>query len=130
MKVKIIFFKIIYKKIKDEYDEEEKKKIYENCKPVIEFRHYDIDIEKFSFKKTISNILNCKKTDLSKFQSISDYILKQSGFTSCSDNDDPNLGVVDIIKDEDMKNEEDEKKLMKKKQKNQKKKRIIELKLN
>jgi len=73
--------------------------------PIIEFRHYDIDIEKYSIKKTISNILNNKKTDLSKFENIADYILKQSGFTSCSDNEDPNLGVVDIIQDEENKTE-------------------------
>lgn len=36
--------------------------------------------------------------------------MKQSGFTSGSDNDDPNLGIVEVIKDEEMKlNEEDEK---------------------
>ena len=58
---------------------------------------------------------------MSKFQSISDYILKQSGFTSCSDNDDPNLGVVDIIKDEDMKNDEEEKKTDEKKTEESKK---------
>jgi ribosome biogenesis protein SSF1/2 len=52
--------------------------------------------------------LNNKKTDLSKFNSISDYILKQSGFTSGSDNDDPNLGVVEVIKDEEMKIDEEE----------------------
>lgn len=44
---------------------------------------------------------------MSKFKSISDYILKQSGFTSGSDNDDPNLGVVEVIKDEDMKMDEE-----------------------
>ena len=65
--------------------------------PVIEFRHYDIDIEKHSIKKTISNIINNKKTDLSKFKNISDYILKQSGFTSCSENEEGN--AVDIIED-------------------------------
>lgn len=45
---------------------------------------------------------------MSKFKSISDYILKQTGFTSGSDNDDPNLGVVDIIKDEEMKSDKSE----------------------
>lgn len=67
--------------------------------PVIEFRHYDIDIEKHAAKKTIANILNRKKTDLSKYENIADYILQQSGYTSCSDNEDPNLGTVDVIPD-------------------------------
>lgn len=73
--------------------------------PIIEFRHYDIDIEKYSSKKTISNILNLKKTDLSKFDNIADYILKQSGFTSGSDMDDPNLGLCDVIGDQEMNSE-------------------------
>jgi len=71
--------------------------------PFIEFRHFDIDIEKHSIKKTISNIINNKKMDLSSFHNISEYILKQSGYTSCSDNEDPNLGVCSVIKDEEMK---------------------------
>lgn len=75
------------------------------CIPYVEFRHFDIDIEKHSIKKTISNIINNKKTDLSKFHNISEYILRQSGYTSCSDNEDPNLGVCSIIKDEEMKEE-------------------------
>jgi len=62
-------------------------------------------LKNIQLKKTISNILNNKKTDLSKFENIADYILKQSGFTSCSDNDDPNLGVVDIIQDDENKTE-------------------------
>ncbi len=79
------------------FDQEDGKLI-----PVIEFRHYDIDIEKHSMKKTISNIINNKKTNLSKFTSISDYVLRQSGYTSGSDNEDPNLGIVDAIDDEQM----------------------------
>lgn len=75
-------------------------RIEEDSTPVIEFRHFDIDVEKHSVKKTISNIVNNKLTDLSKFKSISDYILKQSGYTSCSDNEDPNLGVCEAIQDE------------------------------
>lgn len=71
--------------------------------PIIEFRHYDIDIEKYSIKKTISNIINSKKKDLSQFQSISDYILRQSGYTSGSDNEDPNLGICDVIQDSELK---------------------------
>lgn len=71
--------------------------------PVVEFRHYDIDIEKYSMKKTISNIINNKKLNLSKFENISDYILKQTGYTSCSDNEDPTMGLVDVIKDEELK---------------------------
>jgi ribosome biogenesis protein SSF1/2 len=73
--------------------------------PLVEFRHFDIDIEKYSIKKTISNIINFKKTDLSNFQNISDYILKQSGYTSQSDNEDPNAGLCSIIKDEEIKEE-------------------------
>jgi ribosome biogenesis protein SSF1/2 len=63
--------------------------------PSIEFRHFDIDIEKHSIKKTISNIINSKKTDLSKFKNISDYVLQQSGYTSCSDNEEG--GIVDTV---------------------------------
>ena len=73
--------------------------------PVIEFRHFDIDIEKYSMKKTISNIINNKKTDLSKFDNIADYILKQSGYTSGSDNEDPTLGLCEVIQDQEMKAE-------------------------
>ena len=75
------------------------------CVPHVEFRHFDIDIEKHSIKKTISNIINNKKTDLSNFRNISEYILKQSGYTSCSDNEEPNLGVCSVIKDEELKSE-------------------------
>jgi hypothetical protein len=79
--------------------------------PFIEFRHYDIDIEKYSIKKTISNIINNKKTNLSNFDNIADYILKQSGFTSGSDNEG-DLGVCEMIKDEQIKTEkEDEDKI-------------------
>lgn len=77
--------------------------------PMVEFRHFDIDIEKHSMKKTISNIINNKKLDLSKFDNIADYILKQSGFTDNSDNEDPNLGVCDVIQDEEMKSEKNKK---------------------
>lgn len=63
---------------------------------------------------------------MSKFKSISDYILQQSGFTSGSDNDDPNLGVVEVIKDEEMKiddeKEEGKEKENKKEDKNESKK--------
>jgi ribosome biogenesis protein SSF1/2 len=73
--------------------------------PVIEFRHFDIDIEKHSIKKTISNIINYKKTDLSKFENIADYILKQSGYTSGSDMEDPNMGLCEVIGDKEIKSE-------------------------
>jgi ribosome biogenesis protein SSF1/2 len=73
--------------------------------PVIEFRHFDVDVEKHSMKKTISNIINNKKTDLSKFDNIADYILKQSGYTDNSDNEDPTLGICEVIGDEEMKSE-------------------------
>ncbi len=56
-------------------------------------------------KKTISNIINNKKTDLSKFDNIADYILKQSGYTSGSDNEDPTLGLCEVIQDQEMKTE-------------------------
>ena len=57
-------------------------------KPEIEFRHYDIELQKYSVKKTISNLINNlgKTKDLSNFNNISDYILKHSGYSSCSDN--------------------------------------------
>ncbi len=77
-----------------------------NLLPIIEFRHFDIDIEKYSIKKTISNIINYKKTDLSKFENIADYILKQSGYTSGSDLEDPNMGLCEVIGDKEIKSEE------------------------
>ena len=59
-------------------------------KPEIEFRHYDIELQKYSVKKTISNLINNlgKTKDLSNFNNISDYILKHSGYSSCSDNEE------------------------------------------
>lgn len=71
--------------------------------PLFSFRHYEIEIEKSSMKKTISNVINGKTIlgkNLSKFDNIADYILKQSGFTSQSDNDDQNLGNCTILNDE------------------------------
>ena len=61
-----------------------------NLKPEIEFRHYDIELQKYSTKKTISNLINNlgKTKDLSNFNNISDYILKHSGYSSCSDNEE------------------------------------------
>lgn len=56
--------------------------------PEVEMRHFYIEQEKSSTKKTISNILNLKKQDLSGFTNIADYILKQSGYTDASDNED------------------------------------------
>lgn len=55
--------------------------------PVFEIRHYSIDIEKASSKKTISNILNMKKSDFSGYENIAEYILKQTGYTDNSDNE-------------------------------------------
>lgn len=88
--------------------------------PIIEMRHFDIDTEKASTKKTISNILNMKKQDLSGYKNIAEYILKQSGFTDCSDNEEDNEvniihgntnKLVESMNDEDKdKDEEDKKK--------------------
>jgi hypothetical protein len=74
--------------------------IEKNNEPELLFRHYDIDIEKFSIKKTISNLINFNglNKDLSKFNNIADYVLKQSGYTDQSDTDD-NIGNCDIITD-------------------------------
>ena len=80
--------------------------IEKNNEPELLFRHYDIDIEKFSIKKTISNLINFNglNKDLSKFNNIADYVLKQSGFTDQSDTDD-NIGNCDIITDKNFKEE-------------------------
>ena len=58
--------------------------------PVFEFRHYDIEFKKHSVKKTISNLINNinLKKDLSSMKNIADYVLKHSGFTSASDNEE------------------------------------------
>ena len=40
--------------------------------------------------KTISNLINNMTQDLSKYNNISDYILKHSGYSSCSDNEGDN----------------------------------------
>ena len=72
--------------------------------PEFSIRHYEIEIEKYSVKKTISNLINGKALlgkNLSKFDNIADYVLKQSGFTSQSDMDDPNLGSCEIMNDGD-----------------------------
>ena len=75
----------------------------ENKEPELQFRHYDIDIQKYSSKKTISNLINNlnKTKDMSNLYNISDYILKHSGYSSCSDNEEP----CEIINDKDNKNE-------------------------
>ena len=77
-----------------------------NEEPELLFRHYDIDIEKFSIKKTISNLINTNgiNKDLSKFNNIADYVLKQSGYTDQSDTDN-NMGECDIIIDKNLKEE-------------------------
>ena len=69
--------------------------------PELLFRHYDIDIEKHSQKKTIANLINATNINknLAKFDNIADYVLQQSGFTSQSENDDPHLGECEIISD-------------------------------
>lgn len=55
--------------------------------PIFEMRHYCVSNEVATGKKTIANIINAKKQDLSKFENISEYILKQTGFTDNSDNE-------------------------------------------
>ncbi len=79
--------------------------------PELEFRHYDIDMYKYSVKKTISNIINDlgKTKDLSKFNNISDYILKHSGYSSCSDNEEE--GKCEIIDEKNKTNEKTQIKL-------------------
>ena len=79
--------------------------------PELEFRHYDIDIQKYSVKKTISNLINDlgKTKDLSNFNNISDYILKHSGYSSCSDNEEE--GQCEIIDERKKKNEKTQIKL-------------------
>ena len=74
-------------------------------KPEIEFRHYDIELQKYSMKKTISNLINNlgKTKDLSNFNNISDYILKHSGYSSCSDNEEE--AKCEIIDEKNNKNE-------------------------
>lgn len=39
--------------------------------------------------------MNEKKVDLSKFNNISEYILKNTGYTSGSDMEDPKTGIVE-----------------------------------
>ena len=77
----------------------------DNDKPEIEFRHYDIELQKYSMKKTISNLINNlgKTKDLSNFNNISDYILKHSGYSSCSDNEEE--AKCEIIDEKSNKNE-------------------------
>lgn len=81
--------------------------------PELLFRHYDIEIEKHSSKKTISNLINSINVnrDFSNFSNIADYVLKQSGFTSQSENEDPNLGECDIINEKNAKEEKSKIKL-------------------
>ena len=77
----------------------------ENDKPEIEFRHYNIELQKYSTKKTISNLINNlgKVKDLSNFNNISDYILKHTGYSSCSDNEEE--AKCEIIDEKNNKNE-------------------------
>lgn len=72
-----------------------------NNEPQIQFRHYDIDIQKYSVKKTISNLINNlgKTKDMSNLYNISDYILKHSGYSSCSDNEEE--GQCEIISEKE-----------------------------
>ena len=86
-------------------------KLKNNGIPELEFRHYDIDIQKYSVKKTISNLINNlgKTKDLSNFNNISDYILKHTGYSSCSDNEEE--GQCEIIDEKNKKNEKTQIKL-------------------
>ena len=79
--------------------------------PELEFRHYDIDMYKYSVKKTISNIINDlgRTKDLSNFNNISDYILKHTGYSSCSDNEEE--GQCEIIDEKNKTNEKTQIKL-------------------
>ena len=79
--------------------------------PELEFRHYDINIQKYSVKKTISNIINNlgKTKDLSNFNNISDYSLKHTGYSSCSDNEEE--GNCEIINEKNKTNEKTQIKL-------------------
>ena len=85
--------------------------INNNNTPELEFRHYDIDIQKYSVKKTISNLINNlgKTKDLSNFNNISDYILKHTGYSSCSDNEEE--GKCEIINEKNKTNEKTQIKL-------------------
>ena len=86
-------------------------KLKNNGIPELEFRHYNIDIQKYSAKKTISNLINNlgKTKDLSSFNNISDYILKHTGYSSCSDNEEE--GQCEIIDEKNKKNEKTQIKL-------------------
>ena len=86
-------------------------KLKNNGIPELEFRHYDIDIQKYSVKKIISNLINNlgKTKDLSNFNNISDYILKHTGYSSCSDNEEE--GQCEIIDEKNKKNEKTQIKL-------------------
>ena len=77
----------------------------DNIVPEIEFRHYEIELQKYSIKKTISNLINNlgKTKDLSNFNNISDYILKHSGYSSCSDNEEE--AKCEIVDEKNNKNE-------------------------
>ena len=86
-------------------------RINNNNTPELEFRHYDIDLQKYSVKKTISNLINNlgKTKDLSNFNNISDYILKHTGYSSCSDNEEE--GQCEIINEKNKTNEKTQIKL-------------------
>lgn len=78
--------------------------------PIFEIRHFDIDIEKISTKKTISNIINSKKTDFTGYNNIAEYILKQTGYTDNSDNEGEENNVS-LILNEKEKSEEKQNKI-------------------
>ena len=82
--------------------------IEEGEEPQLLFRHYDIEIGKFSVNKSISNFINNigNKKDLSQYDNIADYVLKQSGFSSGeSDIELGKMGEIDTINDKNFKEE-------------------------
>ena len=97
--------------------------------PIFELRNYHINIDNVSGKKTISNILNNKKTDFSGFDNIADYVLQRTGFTDNSDNEggegEFNLALKEDKLDKDKEKEKDKKENIG----NKEKKRINKVKL-
>jgi len=68
-------------------------KVSGSGEPSFELRHYHIDVEKMASKKTISNVINMNKTDFSGYSNIAEYILKQTGYTDNSDNEESNVNL-------------------------------------
>lgn len=79
----------------------------ENGEPLFQIRHYQIEMNSAASKKTISNIINSKVTDFSKFGNIADYILKATGFTDASDNEGEK-NEIELIEQSKVKTKEGE----------------------